>query len=75
MHQLEKGVYIIGLDIHTGFIIHDGTTAYFLHSYYVKNIGVVKEPVDASNALKQSVTKWVISLTGDTLFMENWLNG
>lgn len=73
MHQLKKGVYIIGLDIHTGFIIHDGTAAYFLHSYYVKNIGVIKEPVAASDALKQSVTKWMISLTGDTKFMENWL--
>lgn len=73
VNQLKKGIYIIGLDIHTGFIIHDGTAAYFLHSYYHKNIGVIKEPVATSNALKQSVTKWMISLTGDTIFIENWL--
>lgn len=74
MQQLKKGVYIIGLDFHTGFIIHDGETAYFMHSYYGNNIGVIKEAVDQSTALIQSKTKWLISLTGDESLMKRWLN-
>ncbi len=74
MQQLKKGVYIIGLDFHTGFIIHDGRSAYFMHSYYGNNIGVIKEAVDQSTALIKSQTKWLISLTGDDALIKRWLN-
>lgn len=68
-----KGVYIIGLDYHTGFIINDGREVWFIHSNYIGRKGVTKELVMYSAALKSSKTRWMISLTGDVGFLQNWL--
>jgi len=70
-----KGVYIIGLDFHTGIIVNDGTEIWFLHSNYIRRQGVVKETVLSSGALKSSKTKWVTSLTGNEYFLQKWLKG
>ncbi|MBK7882431.1 MAG: hypothetical protein IPJ81_00275 [Chitinophagaceae bacterium] len=70
-----KGVYIIGLDFHTGFIINDGTENWFIHSNYIQRKGVTKERVLLSVALKSSKTRWLISLTNDKNFLFNWLKG
>jgi hypothetical protein len=68
-----KGVYIIGLDYHTGFIIIDDNRQWFLHSNYINKQGVIKEPVQNSQALKMSKTRWMVSLTGDDSFITTWL--
>lgn len=68
-----KGVYIIGLDFHTGFIVNDGTENWFIHSYYVKRRGVIKEAVLDSWALRSSKTRWIISLTNDKEFLYKWM--
>lgn len=73
MQKAGKGVYIIGLDFHTGFILHDGTDTWFIHSNYINREGVVKELLKNSAALKASKTKWVISISTDRLFIERWL--
>ena len=73
--QLGKGVYIIGLDFHTGFIVNDGKENWFIHSNYIKRKGVTKEPVYNSPALRASKTRWLISLTGDMHFVAGWLKG
>lgn len=71
--HLGKGVYIIGLDYHVGFIVNDGQAVWFVHSYFVEQKGVTKEAVSLSASLYSSNTKWLVSLTGDTAFVENWL--
>src|SRR5258708_39558918 len=63
-----KGVYIIGLDFHTGFIVNDGTENWFIHSNYIDRQGVMKERVLYSAALRSSKTRWMISLTNDKDF-------
>ena len=73
--HLGRGVYIIGLDSHTGFIVNDGSENYFIHSNYIKRKGVTKEPVLNSAALRSSKTRWMISLTGDKEFLNKWLKG
>lgn len=73
MQKAGKGVYIIGLDFHTGFILQDGTDTWFIHSNYINRKGVVKELLKNSAALKASKTKWVISISTDRLFIEKWL--
>lgn len=73
MQNAGKGVYIIGLDFHTGFILHDGTDTWFIHSNYINREGVVKELLKNSAALKASKTKWGISISTDRLFIERWL--
>jgi hypothetical protein len=70
---MGKGVYIIGLDFHTGFIVHDGTKAWFIHSNYIGRKGVTKEPILHAQALQASKTRWMVSLTGDKRFIKNWL--
>jgi hypothetical protein len=69
------GVYIIGLDYHTGFIVNDGKENWFIHSNYIGRKGVTKEAVMNSVALKSSKTRWIVSLTGDKDFLQRWLNG
>jgi len=70
-----KGVYIIGLDFHTGFIINDGSENWFIHSNYINRKGVMKERVSGSYALRSSKTRWIISLTNDKDFLYRWLKG
>ncbi len=73
--KLGKGVYIIGLDFHTGFIVNDGANNWFIHSNYIGRKGVTKEVVLQSAALKASKTRWLVSLTGDRDFLYRWLCG
>lgn len=68
-----KGVYVIGLDFHTGFIVNDGTENWFIHSNYIGRKGVTKETVLNSTALQSSKTRWMVSLTGDSSFLQKWL--
>lgn len=68
-----KGVYIIGLDFHTGLIVNDGKENWFIHSNYINRKGVTREPVLSSAALQSSKTRWVISLTKDKGFIQRWL--
>jgi hypothetical protein len=68
-----KGVYIIGLDFHTGFIINDGTQNWFLHSNYIGRKGVTRETVLSSEALKSSKTRLMVCLTSDIGFLSRWL--
>jgi len=75
LKQLGKGVYIIGLDFHTGFIVNDGKENWFIHSNYIKRKGVTKETVNNSAALRSSRTRWLISLTSDRDFVGHWLKG
>ncbi|MEO6719966.1 MAG: hypothetical protein ABIN67_06350 [Ferruginibacter sp.] len=73
LKRLSKGVYIIGLDFHTGFIVNDGKENWFIHSNYIMRKGVTKEAVLISAALRSSKTRWLISLTGDKDFLYRWL--
>lgn len=73
LKKMGKGVYIIGLDFHTGFIVNDDHEIWFIHSNYQNRKGVVKEAVHVSSALQSSKTRWLISLTADTNFINKWI--
>lgn len=49
-----EGLYIAGLDFHTGFIYYDGTEVYFIHSSYYGAKCVVKEKAMECAVLKNS---------------------
>jgi hypothetical protein len=68
-----NGVWIAGLDFHTGFIINDGTETWFLHSNYIDRQGVIKEKIAGSAALQASKTRFVVSLTEDEAFLQRWM--
>jgi hypothetical protein len=57
LKKKEKGLYIIGLDFHTGFIIHNGEELYFIHASYAVPKIVRKERVVESGILAASKYK------------------
>lgn len=68
-----KGLFIVGLDFHTGFIANDGKETWFIHSNYINKSGVIKEKLAESDALKSSGTRYITCLTGNEKFLRSWL--
>ena len=50
----DPGLYIVGLDFHTGFILNDGENKYFIHANYAGNKVVEKEIAVESTVLASS---------------------
>jgi hypothetical protein len=48
------GLYIVGLDNHTGFILNDGNESYFIHSTYVNQGCVINGKINGSVVLGSS---------------------
>jgi hypothetical protein len=71
--QPVNSVFIIGLDFHTGYVIKNATGCYFFHSYYLKNIGVVREKIDESQALSTNKFFMIGSLTANENLLRKWV--
>lgn len=71
--QWGKGVYIVGLDKHTGLLIHTGDDLYFVHSTYISPGTVVKERAIASLALGVSRYRVVGKISADNALLLRWL--
>jgi hypothetical protein len=69
------GVYVVGLDIHTGFIVNTGAEVYFIHSSYVEPYAVVKEKASESSILATSNYRVLGKITADDLLIKKWLLG
>ena len=67
------GIYVVGLDIHTGFIVNTGDDVYFVHSSYVEPYAVVRERASESKILAASNYRVLGKITADDLFIEKWL--
>lgn len=77
VHSIEEqgyGLYIVGLDNHTGFLYNDGKEIYFIHSTFVGTRNVLKERASASRVLEQSRYKVLGKLSADEKALEKWLN-
>ena len=59
MKVKEVGLYIVGLDFHTGFILHDGQDIYFVHSNYAGKKAVMSE-IAVKSAVLAASRRWVI---------------
>ena len=68
------GLYIIGLDNHTGFIYNDGNAIYFIHSTIVGTRDVQKEIAAESWVLKQSKYKVLGKISADEKVLQRWIN-
>jgi hypothetical protein len=68
-----SGLYVVGLDIHVGFIVNTGGEVYFIHSSYFEPYAVVKERASASKILATSKYRVLGKITADDAFMEKWL--
>lgn len=70
-----KGLYLVGLDIHVGFIVNDGNEISFVHSnYYKPEIGVMKESLIGNNPLADSRYRVIGKILHKTM-IEKWLLG
>ncbi len=74
IQQQGYGLYIVGLDNHTGFIYNDNSQIYFIHSTFVGTRNVQKETAASSWVLKQSKYKVLGKLSADERVLERWLN-
>jgi len=68
--QMGKGIYIVGLDMHTGFIYCDGKEATFIHANMT---GVMGQPLKEGDGLTYSVYRIVGKISSDEVFLERWL--
>ncbi|MFI5162244.1 MAG: hypothetical protein ACHQHN_13280 [Sphingobacteriales bacterium] len=71
--QPVNSVFIVGLDFHTGYVIKTTTGCYFMHSYYFKKQGVIKEKIDESPALSSNKFFMIGSLTANENLLRKWI--
>jgi hypothetical protein len=67
------GLYIVGLDNHTGFIYNDGSTIYFIHSTFVGSKNVQQEKAESSIVLASSKYKVLGKISADENFLNRWI--
>ncbi|MGF2414013.1 hypothetical protein [Ferruginibacter sp.] len=68
------GLYIVGLDNHTGLIYNSGKEIYFIHSTFVGTRNVQKEKAAASWVLRQSKYKVLGKISTDENILRKWIN-
>ncbi len=68
------GLYIIGLDNHTGFIFNDGIDIWFIHATFIGTNDVQKERAATSSILQNSKYRIVGKISADELALEKWVN-
>jgi hypothetical protein len=73
IQQQGYGLYIVGLDNHTGFIYNDGREIYFIHSTFVGTKNVQQEKAAASRVLQQSKYKVLGKISADEKVLERWM--
>lgn len=70
-----EGLYIVGLDIHVGFIVNDGSEISFVHSnYYRPEIGVMREKLTGKNPLADSKYRVIGRILHKDMVVK-WLQG
>ncbi|NOZ60846.1 MAG: hypothetical protein GXO74_04120 [Calditrichaeota bacterium] len=51
---MGQGIYVVGLDYYTGFIVNTGEQVWFIHSSYMEPLKVIKKLALESAILKSS---------------------
>ena len=69
----HNGLYVIGLDNHTGFILKDDAEIWFIHSTFIGNGRVQKEIAEKSSILKNSKYKIVGKISVDENTLNRWI--
>lgn len=71
--ELGEGLYLVGLDTHTGFLWNNGRELYFVHASGRSPHCVIKELAETSWSLQKSKYRVLGSLTADYLLLVRWL--
>jgi hypothetical protein len=77
IRALGDGLYLIGLDIHIGFVVVDGDEVRLVHASYTDDRVVIDEPLVAAEAIARSRTAgyFVTPLFRDDQLIDRWLRG
>jgi hypothetical protein len=67
------GLYVIGLDNHTGFIFNDGLDIWFIHATFIGTGDVQKEKVATSTILNSSKYRIVGKISADEFALNKWI--
>lgn len=68
------GLYIVGLDTHTGFILFENSDIWFIHASGSFPFAVVKETASQSKSLAKSKYRIFGKISDDKKIIENWLD-
>ena len=73
LRKSGNGLYIVGLDCHTGFVFVDNDEIRFIHAdYYEPEIGVVSEKIDSHSPIADSKYRVFGKLMSDEMVL-NWI--
>jgi hypothetical protein len=74
---LGEGLYIVGLDIHTGFLLVRDGAVHVIHASYTAPTQVVDEPFTESEVIRSSRKRGyvVTPIFRDERLVEHWLRG
>ena len=75
VRKAGPGIYIVGLDVHVGFIINVNDEVYFVHSSYMDPLCVVKERALESKILTASKYRVLGKISADDELILKWLKG
>ncbi len=71
---LENGLYLVGLDNHTGFIYVNNKEVRFIHAdYYEPEKGVVSEKLGAESPITDSAYRVIGKLMSRKMIL-SWIN-
>jgi hypothetical protein len=73
LKSMGNGLYVIGLDNHTGFIFVSSEGNYFIHSTGWFPFKVVKDKVSESSVLSKSKYRVLGKISDDETFLKNWV--
>lgn len=73
--EMGNGLYVVGLDIHTGFILNNNGHVWFIHSSYQPPLCVIKENALESAILTSSAYRVVGKISDDDELIRKWLDG
>jgi hypothetical protein len=73
VNKSGAGIYLVGLDNHTGFLYHDGKEAWFIHSTFVGTRNVQYEKAAESAVLQSSKYKVIGKLSADEKALGRWI--
>jgi hypothetical protein len=68
-----EGLYIIGLDIHVGYLLIYKSKLYFIHSAYYYPNGVCLEYFEKSIGIQSSTTYYITPITTNKKLIEKWI--
>ena len=75
VRESGPGIYIVGLDVHVGFIVNTGDEVYFVHSSYVEPYTVIREKAIESRILAGSNYRVLGNILADDELISTWLTG